>query len=276
MRISGQNPHGVRRLAVFVRGRCDHAGMDYSELRRHLDAEYALMLAATEAAEPDARVPTCPDWTATDLAHHVAVVYLHKVEAIRLQAWPRPWPPDLSGQAPAAALTGGWAALTGQLDAHQPGDPARTWYDLDQTVGFWVRRMAQETVIHRIDAQLAAGQPVSPIDPDFAVDTVDEVLTLFLEWGSKDWAQAYAGAFDDVDSRILEIATPQRSWFVAANHEGVIVEEAPNADVAARVSGDAESLARWLWNRGGDGGVTTSGDASLVEQLKGLLVRGTQ
>jgi hypothetical protein len=58
------------------------AGMEFSELRQHLDAEYARLLGAVTIAPPDARVPTCPDWTATDLAHHVATVYLHKAEAI--------------------------------------------------------------------------------------------------------------------------------------------------------------------------------------------------
>jgi hypothetical protein len=33
-------------------------------------------------------------------------------------------------------------------------DPAGSWYTPDQTVGFWIRRMAQETVIHRIDKLL--------------------------------------------------------------------------------------------------------------------------
>jgi hypothetical protein len=36
----------------------------------------------------------------------------------------------------------------------KPEDPAGSWYTPDQTVGFWIRRMAHETVIHRIDELL--------------------------------------------------------------------------------------------------------------------------
>jgi uncharacterized protein (TIGR03083 family) len=250
--------------------------VDFTDLRRRLNDEYALMLAAARVADPAAPVPTCPGWTADDLAHHVAQVYLHKAEAIRLRAWPQPWPPERGPESAAVTLATSWAALTAQLDARDPSDPAKTWYEPDQTVGFWIRRMAQETVIHRIDAQLAAEQPVTPIPADLADDCVDEVLTVFLDHGSKAWTDDFAGAFDVVDSRMVEIASPARSWLVVATGSGVDVTDSAQGTPAARVEGDAESLARWLWNRGGAGGVTVSGDESLVDQLRRLLSRATQ
>ena len=45
--------------------------------------------------------------------------------------------------------------------------------------------MAQETVIHRVDAELAAGEPIAPIPDDLAVDGIDEVLERFLAYGSR-------------------------------------------------------------------------------------------
>jgi hypothetical protein len=136
--------------------------------------------------------------------------------------------------------------------------------------------MAQETVIHRIDAELAAGRPVSPIDADLAADTIDEVLSLFLGWGSTEWPEDFTGALDQVDSRIVEVAVPGRSWFVTATSTGVVIGAAPNADVATRVAGDAEAVAMWLWNRGSADRVTVDGDQSLVVQLKRLMVTATQ
>src|SRR3712207_7465665 len=48
-------------------------------------------------------------------------------------------------------------------------DPAApTWsFTTDRTAGFWVRRQALETAVHRWDAQHAAGEP-ERIDPALA------------------------------------------------------------------------------------------------------------
>jgi len=251
------------------------AGMEFSDLRQHLDAEYARLLGAVTIAPPDARVPTCPDWTATDLAHHVATVYLHKAEAIRLGAWPDPWPPDLAGTPAPDALDRGWSALIDQLDRHQPHDPAKTWFDPDQSVGFWVRRMAHETVIHRIDAELAAGSESAPIEAAFGLDTVDEVLSVFVDWASKAWPEDFQAVLTGADSRVLEIAAPARTWFVVATADGVAVGDTAPAGVATTVRGEPDALARWLWNRGDDG-IEVAGDAALAGQFKRVLAVATQ
>ena len=49
-----------------------------------------------------------------------------------------------------------------------------------QREGFWPRRMVQETTIHRVDAEQAVGWPVAEIEPAFAVDGIDEVLSLIV------------------------------------------------------------------------------------------------
>ncbi len=100
--------------------------MDFADLRAQLDHEFALLRAAVVAAPADARVPTCPDWTAADLAGHVAEVYRHKAVAIRLNAWPKPWPPERPAVAPEEDLDLAYAELVEQLDAHSPADPAST------------------------------------------------------------------------------------------------------------------------------------------------------
>jgi hypothetical protein len=69
----------------------------------------------------------------------------------------------LAAEAPLAALGRAYGALRAEFRTRGPALPALTWYDPDQTVAFWIRRMAQETVIHRIDAELAARLPVTPV-----------------------------------------------------------------------------------------------------------------
>jgi len=43
--------------------------------------------------------------------------------------------------------------------------------------GFWVRRMAHETIVHRADARHAAGD-ATDIPADLAADAIDEWLTV--------------------------------------------------------------------------------------------------
>jgi uncharacterized protein (TIGR03083 family) len=279
----------VRRCIDRLDGRMNTATIGFDTLRDHLDRDYALLLAAVSASHPAAPVPSCPDWTVTELAGHVAEVYRHKAECIRLNDFPRPWPPARPDTAPAEQLATAWALLTAQFDAHAPADPAATWHDPDQTVGFWIRRMAQETVIHRIDAELAAGRAITPIPDDLAADCVDEVLTLFLGFGSVDWREDFGSLLDAPDERPVHVVVTgsagDRVWSVAATSAGVQVTSlggTPDAGPkrCAVVTAAPDPMARWLWNRPTSGpaagAVAIAGEGTLVAQMRALLVCATQ
>ncbi|WP_344946065.1 maleylpyruvate isomerase family mycothiol-dependent enzyme [Sphaerisporangium flaviroseum] len=249
--------------------------MDSSLLLSRLDNDFALLRAAVASADPTAKVPSCPGWTVADLAEHVAMVYLHKAECIRLGAFPESLPtvdPD-----PVKALDQTYATLTAQFAAHSPTDHAATWHEPDQTVGFWIRRMAQETVIHRVDAELAAGLPVSPIPQDLAMDGVDEVLKLFLGYGSTVWEDDFGTLLDSPDPRPVSVSTSHHAWTLSATSFGVEVSDAVTGFGGdALVSGEAGPLLLWLWNRADDGGVRLSGDPALLEQFHSLRTAATQ
>ena len=99
-----------------------------------------------------------------DLVRHVGEVYLDKVECMRLGHQPESWPPPgLQDEPPLQLLDRGYADLTGQFAARRPQDHTFTWYKLDQSVAFWIRRIAQETVIHRVNAELGARAQVTGI-----------------------------------------------------------------------------------------------------------------
>src|ERR1700744_2241075 len=172
--------------------------MDRSRYLDSLAAAFALRRAAATAAGLDAPVPSCPGWTVTDLVRHTGEVYLHKTLAMRLGYFPgeQAWPDGLAPPPPLELLDRTYADLTHELTTRAPDSPAPTWYRPEPTVAFWMRRMAQETVIHRIDAELAAravtGQAVSPVPDDVAADGVDEVLIRFLGYGSTDWPDEFA------------------------------------------------------------------------------------
>ena len=155
--------------------------MDNSRYLDCLSSDYGDLRDAATAVELTSPVPSCPGWTVADLVFHVGEVYLHKAIVMRTGRWPDPWPPaGVADEAPLALLGRAYGELTASFAAREPASPSLTWYDPDQTVAFWIRRMAQETVIHRIDAELAAGLPVTPVPHDLAVDGVDPVDHGFL------------------------------------------------------------------------------------------------
>jgi uncharacterized protein (TIGR03083 family) len=146
--------------------------------------------------------------------------------------------------------------------------PSATWWPPDQTVGFWARRMAHETAIHRIDAELAAGT-ATPIDADLATDGVDEILLIML---AGDWSEAPDEA---ATGQRVAIATGGRTWLVGLEREAVKVA----ADEGARdatIEGDPSDVVLWLWGRAPDDRVGSSGDAAALRVLRSRLVLATQ
>jgi uncharacterized protein (TIGR03083 family) len=221
-------------------------------------------------------VPTCPEWTVEDLVRHVGEVYLHKTECMRQQRSPRPWPPDLSGEDPLDLLDRTYAGLIGEFDARPPASSAFTWYEPEQTVGFWIRRMAQATVMHRVDTELALAGAVSQIPEDLAVDGIDEVLERFLGYLSRRWKDDFATSLPQSDQAPVLVATDGYGWLVRATPEGVEIDIAtPRASAAATVSGDPVPLLLWLWRRD-ERGVEIDGDQKLVGGLQELLRDATQ
>ena len=207
----------------------------------------------------------------------MAQTYLHKTECIRLDAEPEPWPPEPGtiDPDPVAGLDQTYAALLAQFDAHVPADHAPTWNDDDQTVGFWIRRMAQETVIHRVDAELALGVPVtevSPVPEDLAVDGIDELLSVFMAFASVSYPEEFGGLLDAPDERPLALISGEHAWSVRATKKGILIEEtsAAAAGAEAIVAASAQHLLLWLWNRADDTTVACDGDAALLDQFHAL------
>src|SRR5262245_19551291 len=217
-----------------------------------------------------ASVPTCPDWSVSDLVYHVAVVFLHKTEAMRRGEWPRPWPPDRSGEPPLAALDRAYAALVAEFAQRKPDEQSVTWFEPDQTVGFWVRRMAQECVIHRVDGELGAGASIAPIPADLAIDGIDEVLVRFLAFASTHFAEDFGDRLKECDGRSIRVTTNDAGWLVTLAPDGVLVASG-DGPADATVSGDPADVLLWLWRRVGDERVGFEGDEALIAKLRQLL-----
>jgi uncharacterized protein (TIGR03083 family) len=251
--------------------------MDDERLRACLDVDYLRLREVARAADLTSPVPTCPGWTLADLVQHVGAVYLHKVECMRLGSHPDPWPPEgLNEEPPLELIDRSYAALAAEFAARRPADHAFTWYDPDQSVGFWIRRMAQETVIHRVDAELAAGVPLAPIPGDLAADGIDELFVAFIEYGTTVWPDEYADTLADAGERTVRVSTPERAWTLRLTTKDVRVVESDVDSPDATIEGRAADVLLWLWSRGGEAGTSIIGDADTVALMRQVLVVSTQ
>jgi len=254
--------------------------MENSRFLECLASDFA-RLRSVVAIDPAGQVPTCPGWSVADLTRHVGEVYLHKTLAMREGAEPEPWPPkELAGEEPLALLDRAHAGLVAEFAARQPEDPAGSWYMPDQTVGFWIRRMAQETVIHRIDGELGTGQPVAPVPADLAIDGIDELLKVFVAFGVAEWGEYFSDILAGSPGRTCTLRTDGAAWRVRTGPGTFAVEDGAGGEPTdVTVSGPPTALLRWVWNREGAGeprDVTVDGPPEAVEELRRCIVTATQ
>ncbi|MFY1674938.1 maleylpyruvate isomerase family mycothiol-dependent enzyme [Plantactinospora sp. WMMB334] len=230
--------------------------------------------AATVAeAQLDIPVPSCPGWTLTYLVHHLGSVYT-RVRSIvgRGDTEPPPGPltvPD--GLPTGAAAVEWWRAEFDQLmtvlERVDPEAPAWNWAPQPKKAGFWHRRMAQETAVHRWDAQMAvaAGEP---IEAKLAADGVGEVLDTLLPAGRRGSDQPFHGVVH------LIASDAGQEWYLRLRGEGVALLDTDTLldgddhHARAQVSGTASDLLLALWGRLGFDALDVAGDVSLLEGLR--------
>ena len=260
--------------------------MDHSRYLDCLATDFHRLRAAS-TTNLGAPVPTCPGWSMADLVQHVGYVFAHKTTAMREGAEPEQWPPPgLAGEAPLPLLDRTYSELWAELVSRRPEERTGTWYRPDQSVGFWGRRMALETVVHRIDADLAAGLPVAPVPDDLALDGVDELLRVFLAFSVAEWGGYFTDVLGGSPGHTYELRSDERAWRVTTGPGRAEVQDsaAGAADADVTVTGSPEALLRWVWGRGAtaDGGgatvdgATVDGAPEAVEELRRCITVATQ
>lgn len=216
-------------------------------------------LAAAARLGPTAHVPSCPDWDMFQLLAHVEAVHCWVAEVLRTKATSRP---DWAERGPgtpfgelADAYDAGLAELVGLFAATDPSESVWNWSTGVAPAAFWWRRMAQETAVHRWDAEAAVGPPV-PIEPLLAVDGIDEFLGIVAQSVSRHPIGGLAG------SLALVAADEGVSWHLELA-PGRLDRRDPFA-AAATVTAGASDLYLWLLHRiaTGAGSVAASGEAA--------------
>lgn len=124
---------------------------------------------------------------------------------------------------------------------------APTWtFTGAQTAGWWMRRMASETAVHRWDAE-AALRPiagVTPIDGDLATDAIDEYLTVSLRFSSSRPDRVYPD-----QSLHLHRGDGPGEWMLVADSNGELRVTHEHGKGDAAVRGPASELLLWVWGR---------------------------
>jgi uncharacterized protein (TIGR03083 family) len=258
------------------------------EYMTHLRSESDRFASLVSSNDPDGAIPSCPGWTVTDLAWHLAEVqwFWGTVVGQRLDG-----PDGAENEKPerpaghdsvVSLLEQATNRLVDSLEKAADDEAVWTWA-ADRTVGFVRRRQAHEALIHRVDAELGAGElPV--IDPDLAGDGADEILEHMIG-GVPPWATFHP------DGETIRITATDvgRKWGVA---HGRMVGRSPNTgksydipaasvgidagDPGTTIEGAAADLDLWLWGRGAVDKLTVVGDRGVVDRLRALAVESTQ
>lgn len=226
--------------------------------------------------DPDLPVPTCPDWTLRQLATHVGRVHRWAAEIVTTRARERiPFSAVPDGSYPAepadraAWLVAGADRVVAAVEA-AGSYPVWAFSEIAPAT-FWARRQAQETMMHRADAELAAGRDVV-LDAGLAADGIDEWLTSvtdprFRQRG--DGSQALpAGAAMHLRAAGVPGAGAVTDWLIRSTGGSLSLQRGPadpgEADVS--VCGPADRLLLVLVRRlpADEPSVAVTGNAALL------------
>lgn len=252
----------------------------YLDALRRDSADFATA-ARRNAERTEVPVPGCPDWNLTDLVLHLGGVHRHVNFRVRNRIYPfRSFTPEelgemmeLSEEYAAWDETGaprdrplpgdlvvwfeeGASRLAAALEEAPPDEQVGTWFELNQTAGFWQRRMAQEVSVHRWDAQSVGGD-TKPIERELAADGVDEVLDVMLP------ADEAHGEGESIHFHSTDNAG---EWLLRLEPDGSLVtHEHARGDVAVR--GTASDLLLYLWGRPVGDRVDVLGDQTVMDRF---------
>jgi uncharacterized protein (TIGR03083 family) len=157
-----------------------HPPLGYDRYHAELDAETGKLAAAVHDADPARPVPTCPEWTLGQLTAHVGrghrwaatIVERRATELVPVDEVEVRVPDDPDGRS--AWLLAGARRLGDAVREAGPHTGVWAWA-AEQSAGFWLRRVTYDTLVHRLDAELAVGRAVA-LAPDLAADCISELL----------------------------------------------------------------------------------------------------
>lgn len=142
-----------------------------------------------------------------------------------------------------------------------PDTPAQMLFPFyEANLGSWARRQAHEVAIHRVDAELAAGQEATTFDTAFASDGVDEALSMIIHRRGADWSAVEAGG-----TVLVHAEDARRLWSLTLAPGQPPAPDGP-AEPDVTLSGGADAVYKRLWRRPAN--VSITGEATLLDPLE--------
>ena len=244
--------------------------LDAERLERELGTQADRFATLVGAADPDTPVPTCPEWTVTDLVKHVGgstrwmttIVATRATEVVRFRDVPGRRPPEDPAAVP-DWLRAGAADLLAAIRSTGADTPVWSWAGGSAPAAFWLRRGLYELAVHTADAAIATGAPVD-IDPDVAADGVSEWLEIVPFIPAATVADALGGG----RSVHLHATDTVGEWSLRGTADGLAGETGhTRADVAVRAA--AASLFLLLYRRlpADDPHLEIHGDRPLLDRI---------
>jgi uncharacterized protein (TIGR03083 family) len=234
-----------------------------------IDERAAAFRESLGRSDPQAPVPTCPDWTVADLAGHLAGVHRSWSAAILAGSAtarpPREEMPDLD--TPDALIA--WSAestrqLIDALRATPPDRECWAWWPptaAPRTVARAAQHLVQETAVHAYDAAVAASAP-EPVPAPAAVIGIPHFL------------QAVLGTLPPWPHRPARInfaAVEGPAWLVDLTPTAVTLDPSAAGHPLLTLRGTSSDLLLWLHNRVPLSTLTIEGDESAITELRSWL-----
>lgn len=234
--------------------------MHPDELLAAIRTEGAAVAAVLDSPGAGTReVPSCPGWDVETLVGHLGRVHRWVTSMVRSQSPERlPFPPRPE-RVDSQWFEEGVTELTAALEEAGPDVAMWTFPGGGNTTRFWFRRQAEETAVHRWDAELAVGTP-RPIETEVALAGIDELLDVFF--AARKVVLGGTLRFEATDS-------PHGSWVVANDDEGALLVGHGHdvGDVTLRAT--ASDLLLWLWGREvPESALHVAGDEALLDQWR--------
>lgn len=235
--------------------------MNHASHLSALERDGTAFATSCAAAGLGAAVDSCPGWTVADLVWHLTEVhhFWRTIVGERRPTWEgydqpaRPTDDELL-----RGYRSGFADTLSVLSATDPAQPNWTWSS-DHSAGFVIRRMAQETAVHRWDADLAAAI-VTPIDALLASDGIDEFLTHMI-------SDVVAEAPEPGGSVHLHCTDVAGEWTVRPSDDGAQIVTREHAKGDAAMRGTASDLLLVLWRRQDITHVDVVGDGDVAQRF---------